>query len=52
MRCTVFVGILTKHPPSLLQMNFKGSIEITPENILRKLYSFTVFLKSEILLIF
>lgn len=45
-------SVLTKTPPSLLHMNFEGSTEMTPQNVLRKMYSFTVLLNSQILLIF
>lgn len=46
MHCTVVVGILTNPSfPSLLQRNFESHIEITPENVLRNIYSFAVFLK-------
>lgn len=46
MHCTVFVGILMNPSfPSLLQRNFETSIEITPQNVLRNIFNFTVFLK-------
>lgn len=51
MHCTVFVEILTKHPPFLLQTNFEGSIETTKcfkENL--QFYNFPKI--TNILLIF